>query len=545
MKIALAQFNPTVGDFEGNRSRILDLASEAKSGGAELAIFSELCLCGYPPQDLIERPAFAERNLTELARLARDISLPSLVGFVGKAQDDTGKPVANSAALIGCGKILFEQRKMLLPTYDVFDESRYFQPAHTQYAFPFATETLGITICEDSWNDKSFWPERLYDRDPVSELVGKGSTLILNLSSSPYRLGIRGLRQDMLRAIAVERRVPVVYVNQVGGNDSLIFDGSSVAFMPDGRVAALAKSFDEDLVFFDSATGTGDVRTPMEDELEAAYRALVIGTRDYVRKCGFRKVVIGLSGGIDSALVAVIAADALGPANVTGVAMPGPYSAASSLNDAQRLAENLGIQLIAMPILEAFASYRKTLEATFAGLKEDVTEENLQARSRGNLLMALSNKFGSLVLSTGNKSELAVGYCTLYGDMAGGLAVISDVPKTMVYDLANFVNRSAARIPPKIIGKVPTAELRPNQTDQDTLLPYEDLDRIVKAYVEDLQSPEQIAEDCLLPLDVVRAVAVQVDKSEFKRKQSPPGLKVTSKAFSVGRRFPLAQKFSV
>jgi NAD+ synthase/NAD+ synthase (glutamine-hydrolysing) len=545
MKIALAQFNPTVGDFEGNCSRILKLAREAKSGGAEIAIFSELCLCGYPPQDLIERPAFAERNQTELARLSREISLPSVVGFVGKAQDDTGKPVANSAALIGCGKILFEQRKMLLPTYDVFDESRYFQPARTQFAFPFSTETLGITICEDSWNDKSFWPERLYDRDPVSELVGKGSTLLLNISSSPYRLGIRGLRQDMLRAIAVERRVPVVYVNQVGGNDSLIFDGSSVAFMPDGRIAARAKSFDEDLVFFDSVTGAGDVRAPMEDELEAAYRALVIGTRDYVRKCGFRKVVIGLSGGIDSALVAAIAADALGPANVTGVAMPGPYSAGSSLHDAERLAQNLGIQLIAMPILDTFASYRQTLQKTFAGSSEDITEENLQARIRGNLLMALSNKFGSLVLSTGNKSELAVGYCTLYGDMAGGLAVISDVPKTMVYDLAKFVNRSGVRIPSEIIGKVPSAELRPNQTDQDTLLPYEDLDRIVKAYVEDLQSPEKIAEDCLLPLDVVRAVVVQVDKSEFKRKQSPPGLKVTSKAFSVGRRFPLAQKFSV
>lgn len=545
MKIALAQFNPTVGDFEGNRERILELARAAKSGGAEMAIFSELCLCGYPPQDLIEHPAFAERNQVELARLARDISLPSLVGFVGKAEDDTGKPVANSAALVGCGKVLFEQRKMLLPTYDVFDETRYFQPANTQFVFPFNTETLGITICEDSWNDKSFWPERLYDRDPVSELVGKGSTLILNISSSPYRLGIRGLRHDMLRAIAVERRVPVVYVNQVGGNDSLIFDGSSVAFMPDGRVAALAKSFDEDLIFFDNVTGVGDVHAPIEDELEAVYRALVIGTRDYVRKCGFRKVVLGLSGGIDSALVAAIAADALGPANVTGVAMPGPYSAASSLHDAQQLAQNLGIQLIAMPILDTLASYRQTLQNSFAGLGEDTTEENLQARIRGNLLMALSNKFGSLVLSTGNKSELAVGYCTLYGDMAGGLAVISDVPKTMVYDLAKFVNRSGVRIPPEIIGKVPTAELRPNQTDQDTLLPYEDLDRIVKAYVEDSQSPEKIAEDCLLPLDVVRAVVVQVDKSEFKRKQSPPGLKVTSKAFSVGRRFPLAQKFSV
>jgi NAD+ synthase (glutamine-hydrolysing) len=545
MKIALAQFNPTVGDFEGNRTRILDLAFEAKSGGADLAVFSELCLCGYPPQDLIERPAFAERNQTELARLAQDISLPSLVGFVGKAQDDTGKPVANSAAVVGHGKILFEQRKMLLPTYDVFDETRYFQPAHTQYVFPFHTETLGITICEDSWNDRNFWPERLYDRDPVTELVGRGSTLMLNLSSSPYTLGKRGLRHDMLRAIAVDRRVPVVYVNQVGGNDSLIFDGSSVAFMPDGRVAALAKSFDEDLVFFDSVTGAGDIHAAMEDEMEAAYRALVIGTRDYARKCGFRKVVVGLSGGIDSALVGTIAADALGPANVTGVAMPGPYSAESSLRDAQRLAQNLGIELLVLPISEMFASYRKTLEKTFAGLGEDATEENIQARVRGNLLMALSNKFGSLVLSTGNKSELAVGYCTLYGDMAGGLAVISDVPKTMVYDLANFANRGGERIPREILSKVPTAELRPNQTDQDTLLPYEDLDRILKAYVEDLQSPEQIAEDCLLPVDVVRAVALQVDKSEFKRKQSPPGLKVTSKAFSVGRRFPLAQKFSV
>ena len=545
MKIALAQFNPTVGDFEGNRTRILELAREAQAGGADLAVFSELCLCGYPPQDLIERPAFAERNQTELARLAQDISLPSLVGFVGKAQDDTGKPVANSAALIGRGKILFEQRKMLLPTYDVFDETRYFQPAHTQYVFPFCTETLGITICEDSWNDRNFWPERLYDRDPVAELVGRGSTLMLNLSSSPYTLGKRGLRHDMLRAIAVERRVPVVYVNQVGGNDSLIFDGSSVAFMPDGRVAALAKSFEEDLVFFDSATGAGDVREAIDDELDAGYRALVIGTRDYVRKCGFRKVVIGLSGGIDSALVGTIAADAVGPANVTGVAMPGPYSAESSLRDARKLAQNLGIELVTLPVLDTFASYRKILEKTFAGLGEDVTEENLQARIRGNLLMALSNKFGSLVLSTGNKSELAVGYCTLYGDMAGGLAVISDVPKTMVYDLANFVNRGGERIPPEILAKAPSAELRPNQKDQDTLLPYEDLDRILKAYVEDLQSPEQIAEECLLPLDVVRAVALQVDKSEFKRKQSPPGLKVTSKAFSVGRRFPLAQKFSV
>jgi NAD+ synthase (glutamine-hydrolysing) len=545
MKIALAQFNPTVGDFEGNRTRILEMAREAKSGGAEIAVFSELCICGYPPQDLIERPSFAERNQQELIRLAQEITLPSLVGFVGKAQDNTGKPVANSAALIAHGKILFEQRKMLLPTYDVFDETRYFQPATIQHAFTFGAHTLGITICEDSWNDKSFWPERLYDRDPVAELVSKGSNLVLNISSSPYTLGKRGLRHDMLGAVARDRGVPVVYVNQVGGNDSLIFDGSSVAFTPDGRVAAMAKSFDEDLVFFDSVTGKGDIRDGMDDEYEAAHKALVIGTRDYVRKCGFKKVVIGLSGGIDSALVAVIAVDALGKENVLGVAMPGPYSSDASLRDAKALAGNLGIELRVLPISDTFQCYRATLHGTFAGLAEDTTEENLQARIRGNLLMALSNKFGSLVLSTGNKSELAVGYCTLYGDMAGGLSVISDVPKTMVYDLARHANRGRRQIPEEILERVPTAELRPNQTDQDTLPPYEDLDRILKGYVEDVQDPQQIAEECLLPVELVRAVALQVDRSEYKRKQGPPGLKVTSKAFSVGRRFPLAQKFSV
>jgi NAD+ synthase (glutamine-hydrolysing) len=545
MKIALAQFNPTVGDFEGNRARILAMAREAKTGGAELAVFSELCVCGYPPQDLIERPSFVARNQQELVCLAKEIPLHSIVGFVGKAQDDTGKPVANSAALIAPGKILFEQRKMLLPTYDVFDETRYFQPAHTQYPFPIGSETLGITICEDSWNDKSFWPERLYARDPVAELVAKGSTVILNLSSSPYTLGKRGLRQDMLGAVAKERGVPVVYVNQVGGNDSLIFDGSSMAFAPDGRVAARAKSFDEDLIFFDSATGNGDMRPSMDDEFEAAYQALVLGTRDYMRKCGFRKVVIGLSGGIDSALVAALATAAVGKENVLGVSMPGPYSSAGSVRDAKQLAVNLGIELITLPITETFESYQRALAGTFAGRGEDVTEENIQARIRGNLLMALSNKFGSLVLSTGNKSELAVGYCTLYGDMAGGLGVISDVPKTMVYDLARFINRTKEIIPQATMTKPPSAELRPNQKDSDTLQPYEDLDRILKAYVEDLQSPEQIAEECLLPLDMVRSVALQVDRSEYKRKQAAPGLKLTSKAFSVGRRFPLAQKFSV
>ncbi len=544
MKIALAQFNPTVGDFEGNVSRMLDLAGEAKSRGAHLAVFSELCLCGYPPQDLVERPAFVERNRRELERLAKLIPLPSIVGYVGKAQDDTGKPVANTAALLADGRIVFEQRKMLLPTYDVFDESRYFQPAHSQTVFSLCGQQLGVTICEDCWNDKSFWAQRLYERDPVAELVEKGTTVLLNISASPYNLDKRGLRLDMLRALAREHRVPLVYVNQVGGNDSLVFDGSSVAMMPDGRVAAQARSFEEDLVLFDSVSGEGDVRPHAPDELETCYRALVCGTRDYVRKCGFRKVVVGLSGGVDSALVAAIAADALGSENVLGVGMPGPYSSEGSLRDARTLAENLTIEFIVLPISDIFGCYQHVLSVPFAGLPPDVTEENIQARIRGTLLMALSNKFGSLVLSTGNKSETAVGYCTLYGDMAGGLAVISDVPKTMVYELAKLRNRSREVIPAATLAKPPSAELRPNQTDQDSLPPYDVLDRILKAYVEDLQCPQEIADRYGFSLDLVREIVRKVDRNEYKRKQAAPGLKVTTKAFSVGRRFPVANKFT-
>ena len=543
MKIALAQFNPTVGDFDGNSARILELARDAKSRGADVAVFTELCLCGYPPQDLVERPAFLERNQTALTQLAKGIALPSIVGYVGRAQDNTGKPAANSAALIADGRLIFEQRKMLLPTYDVFDESRYFQPAHTQTTIPLNGEQLGITICEDCWNDKIFWPQRLYDRDPVAELVGKGTTVLLNISASPYTMDKQGLRLDMLSSLAREHRVPVVYVNQVGGNDSLVFDGSSVAIMPDGRIAAQAKSFEEDLVLFDTATGQGDVHCQPTNELEVAYRALVCGTRDYVHKCGFQKVVVGLSGGVDSALVAAIATDALGHQNVLGVAMPGPYSSEGSRRDAKRLADNLQVSFLVLPIDEAFAAYRRVLGEPFKGLPEDATEENLQARIRGNLLMALSNKFGSLVLSTGNKSEMSVGYCTLYGDMAGGLAVISDVPKVMVYELANWRNREREVIPQETLTKAPSAELRPNQKDQDTLPSYDVLDRILKAYVEDLRAPEEIADHYGFPLELVRDIARRVDRNEYKRKQAAPGLKITSKAFSVGRRFPIANRF--
>jgi len=545
MKIALAQFNPTVGDFEGNAARIVQLSSEAKSRGAHLVVFSELCLCGYPPQDLLERPAFLERNLKALKNLARDVSMPAIVGYVGRAQDDTGKRVANCAALIADGNIVFEQRKMLLPTYDVFDESRYFQPAHSQHIVPLCGQKLGITICEDSWNDKHFWAQRLYERDPIAELVGQGTTVVINISSSPFTIDKRGLRFDMLKAIAREHHVPVVYVNQVGGNDSLVFDGSSVVITPDGRIAALAKSFEEDMILFDSATGIGDVRPQPSDELEAIYSALVCGTRDYVRKCGFKMVVVGLSGGIDSALVATIATDALGPENVLGVGMPSPFSSEGSLRDARRLAENLSIEFTVLPITDIYNCYRETLRPAFTGRAEDVTEENIQARIRGNLLMAISNKFGSLVLSTGNKSEMAVGYCTLYGDMAGGLAVISDVPKTIVYELAKLRNRRREVIPQATITKPPSAELRPNQLDTDSLPPYDVLDRILKAYVEDLQSPEEIADHYGFSLDMVRRIARMVDQNEYKRKQAPPGLKVTTKAFSVGRRFPLAQKYAV
>jgi len=543
MKIALAQFNPTVGDFAGNSARILSLAEKARQRGADIAVFSELCLCGYLPQDLLERPAFIDRNHVELKDLAAKLPLPAIVGYAGRVKNGTGKSIANKAALICSGRVVFEQSKMLLPTYDVFDESRYFQPASKQFAYGFGREQLGITICEDVWNDKTFWAECRYDRDPVTELIGQGITVLLNISASPYTIDKRALRLEMLQSIAVNQHRPVVYVNQVGGDDSLIFDGASMALTADGKVAAQALAFEEDLVLFDTVRGTGEIHEQPHEELAYAYQALVTGTRDYVRKCGFKKALIGLSGGIDSAVVAAIAANALGASNVLGVSMPGPYSSEGSKADANALAHHLGIELITLPIGDVFDAYRKALSPAFGSRPIDVTEENIQARIRGNYLMALSNKFGSMVLSTGNKSELAAGYCTLYGDMAGGLAVISDVPKLMVYELARWINRERELIPVSSIDKVPSAELRPNQKDEDSLPAYDVLDRILKAYIEDLHSPQEIADHYGFDLQLVRNIALLVDKNEYKRKQAPPGLKLTSRAFGFGRPFPIAQKF--
>jgi NAD+ synthase (glutamine-hydrolysing) len=543
MKIALAQFNPTVGDFAGNSSRILNLAGQAKQRGADLAVFSELCLCGYFPQDLLERPAFIERNHTELMALAAKIPLPSLVGYAGRVKNGTGKTIANKAALVCGGRVVFEQSKMLLPTYDVFDESRYFQPADHQGVFGFGGDQLGITICEDVWNDKNFWAKVMYERDPVAEIVRQGSTVLLNISGSPYTIDKRLLRFEMLRSLARNHQRPIVYVNQVGGDDSLVFDGASIAVTPDGRIAAQAAAFQEDLVLFDTTTGEGEIHEQPKEEIAYAYQALATGTRDYVHKCGFKKVLVGLSGGIDSAVVAAIAVEALGAGNVLGVAMPGPFSSEGSKTDAAAVAKSLGMQFTVVPITDVFEAYRKSLASVFGDRPMDVTEENIQARIRGNYLMAISNKFGSMVLSTGNKSELAVGYCTLYGDMAGGLAVISDVPKLMVYELAGWINREKEVIPRSSIEKAPSAELRPDQKDQDSLPPYEVLDRILKAYIEDVRTPQEIADHYGFDLKLVRDIALRVDRNEYKRKQAAPGLKITSRAFGFGRPFPIAQKF--
>jgi NAD+ synthase (glutamine-hydrolysing) len=422
---------------------------------------------------------------------------------------------------------------------------RNFAPAKTQSLISLGGKQIALTICEDAWNDKNFWDRRLYAFDPIEALLKSGGEIVLNISSSPFWVGKRELRRDMLASIAKHHKVPVALVNQVGGNDSLIFDGSSMVLDKSGKVIAQAKSFAEDLIFFDSGQLTGDIHDQTEGGEASAYEALVLGTRDYVRKCGFRQVIVGLSGGIDSALTAAIAADAVGPENVIGVGMPGPYSSQGSIDDARELAKNLGIRFELLCITEAFESFKQTLRSQFTGLREDVTEENIQSRVRGTLLMALSNKFGALVLSTGNKSEMAVGYCTLYGDMAGGLAVISDVPKTMVYRLAEYVNSRRAVIPRSSIDKPPSAELRPDQKDTDSLPPYEVLDPILEDYVEKGKSAEQIASNRKVEIDLVKRVIRMVERTEYKRQQAAPGLKISEKAFGYGRRFPIAAKSDV
>jgi len=546
VKIALGQINPTVGDFNGNSRKIIEFASRARSASAELILFPELSVCGYPPRDLVERTSFVVHNRETVESIARETQgIAVICGLVTPAQAETGKSVMNSAALLKDGKIAFLQSKMLLPTYDVFDEMRNFAPATSQATFPFSGKQMALTICEDAWNDKHFWNKRLYTFDPVEALVNAGGNFVLNISASPFWMGKRELRHKMLASIARTQKVPVAMVNQVGGNDSLVFDGSSLVLNCAGEIIAQGKSFEEDLILFDSERLTGEMHGQIAGEEASVYAALVLGTRDYVTKCGFKKVIVGLSGGIDSALTAVIAADAVGPEDVIGVGMPGPYSSQGSIDDARALAQNLGIRFESLSINDVFESYRKTLHGVFTGYKEDLTEENLQSRARGTMLMALSNKFGALVLSTGNKSEIGVGYCTLYGDMVGGLAVISDVPKTLVYRLSHYVNTQRPVIPAASLEKPPSAELRPDQKDSDSLPPYDVLDAILEDYVEESHSPEQIAEDRGFDVNLVHRVVRMVERTEYKRQQAAPGIKISAKAFGYGRRFPIAAKSDI
>lgn len=543
MKIALGQINPTVGDFQGNGDKIIAFSRRAQAAGAGLILFPELSVCGYPPRDLVERMSFVEHNRQTAERIAAQTSgIAIICGMVTPAHADTGKKVMNSAALLKDGKIAFIQSKMLLPTYDVFDEARNFAAAPKQDLFPFCGKNMALTICEDAWNDKHFWNRQLYTVDPVESLVRAGGNFVLNISASPFWVGKREFRREMLASIARSQKVAVAMVNQVGGNDSLIFDGSSLVLNCAGEVIARGKSFEEDIVYFDADRLTGEIHDQVESEEGSIYQALVLGTRDYVSKCGFKKVIVGLSGGIDSALTAVIATDAVGTANVIGVGMPSQYSSQGSIDDARSLAQNLGIRFELLPIRDIVAGYRQTLKDVFKGCKEDETEENIQSRIRGALLMALSNKFGAIVLSTGNKSELGVGYCTLYGDMAGGLAIISDVPKTMVYRVSRYINAQRPVIPQNTLDKPPSAELRPNQKDSDSLPPYEILDAILEDYVEDSKGADDIARERRFDVTLVRQVVRMVERSEYKRQQAAPGLKISAKAFGYGRRFLIAAK---
>ncbi len=557
MKTGLLQLNPTIGAFAANREKLLAAYADAVARGAEFTVAPELFLCGYPPRDLLLREDFVEANLAALAETAKQIgSVPLCVGFVEKNSERPGRALKNSAAVLQHGKVVWTTTKSLLPTYDVFDEDRYFEPAKKIAPFVFNGQKIGLTICEDIWNDEDFWPERLYRRDPVKELISQGAEIILNLSASPWHDGKETTRLEMLRRVARDEKIPLAQVNAVGANDELIFDGHSVALDASGEVLALGRGFAEEVLVVDLAPGApascrqegrmpagtdaGAPGFPPREEL--LFSALSLGIRDYVRKCGFKSVLLGLSGGIDSALIAVIAADALGAENVLGVAMPARYSSSGSLTDAEKLARNLGIRYEVLPIEPAFNAVEAQLQKVFAGTKPNEAEENIQSRLRGVTLMALSNKFGGLVLTTGNKSEMAVGYCTLYGDMNGALAPIADVLKTDVYKISKWVNRAREIIPNDSLTKPPSAELRPGQQDQDSLPPYEILDAILDLYVvKNLGKAEIIARG--FDAAVVNDVVNKVTFSEYKRRQAAPGLKVSPRAFGMGRRIPVAQKF--
>ena len=549
MKIALAQIDPTVADFRGNTARILQNVRKAERRGADLVVFPELCVCGYPTGDFVEKPSFVKLAGEAAEQIAREAttgkSIAVICGTLVPSPPGAGKRVSNAAVLMQNGEITFTQRKMLLPYYDVFDEQRYFAPAERQEVVRIGTERVALTICEDAWNDKGYWKQRLYTIDPVEEQVRQGATLILNISSSPFWQGKREQRAEMLAAAARHHKLPILMVNQTGGNDSLVFDGTSLAVNARGETIAQGQSFAEDLVMVDMASGTGDVHRTVEGDDAATYAALVMGTRDYIRKCSFKQALIGLSGGIDSALVASIAVDALGKENVIGVGMPSQYSSQGSIDDSRALAGNLGIRFETIRIDAIFRESTDALGPIFAGRSPDVTEENIQSRIRGMLLMALSNKLGALVLTTGNKSEMAVGYCTLYGDMVGALAVIGDLVKTRVYKLAHYVNREREIIPQAILEKAPSAELRPGQLDTDSLPPYEVLDPLVEAYVERYMPMQAIADQLGLDFALVQKIVKLIEHSEYKRQQAAPVLKVTAKSFGGGRRFPIAVKVQV
>jgi NAD+ synthase (glutamine-hydrolysing) len=547
MKVTIAQLNPVVGDVSGNLKKAA-ATLEQLTGPTDLVIFPELFLVAYPPRDLLEKPALierVERAVQELADLSRRYPhLGLVVGAPLPSGRATGKPLNNSALLINRGQVIFRQNKSLLPTYDVFDETRYFDPAEQVGVAPFKDEVLGISICEDAWCDPELWCSRLYDIDPLSIMAQKGATVMINISASPFQIGKEELRYHLVKNHVKRYGRPFIYVNQVGGNDELIFDGESMVLDAAGHPLAIFPTFREHAATVDlSRPGIPTAFTPREG-IATVHEALVLGTRDYLSKCGFSQAVIGLSGGVDSAVTCCLAVSALGRENVLGVLMPSPFTSRGSIDDSLKLAQNLGVKTKTIPITPVYQAYIDSLSQPLEIKELDVTLENIQARIRGNILMALSNRFGYLVLSTGNKSELAVGYCTLYGDMSGGLSILSDVPKTMVYELARHINREKEIIPREIINKVPSAELRPDQKDQDTLPPYEILDQIMNYYLVEGWAYQDIVGRDFDP-ETVRWVLRAIDRNEYKRRQAAPGLKITSKAFGMGRRIPIAARYEI